>query len=307
LTDLPLPQAFIARNVVSLFQDPASSEIVSQVIMGAPVRIEEEADKYRRIYLEDRYRGWVAAEDLVPAWDQTDYLVTSIATLFADVFAAPDPHSEILTKLTVSARVCVAHRPECDHFVPVILPNREVGYIHDVCLNMTHGAAQDQADLIDLKTRKALDLEGLKRQIMQAVGQQAAKTAQRFVGTPYLWGGCTPFGLDCSGFVQLSYKLSGIQLLRDAYQQYADKRFQRVDGGQGLDEQEWAAGDLLVFSGRKDLRPTHIGIALGDGRFIHALSGQGVCLHPCTTPRFCDLFAGAIRISPDADLSIDAA
>ena len=50
----------------------------------------------------DRYEGWIAEDRLVPAWDRTDFLQTGIATLFADVYSAPDAQSEIVTKLVVS-------------------------------------------------------------------------------------------------------------------------------------------------------------------------------------------------------------
>jgi hypothetical protein len=298
----------VAGNVVNLYEEPhTSSDVASQAIMGVAVQAGETREDWCRVTTEDRYDAWIATERLVPVWDRSDYLQTGIATLFADVYAAPDAHSELLTKLTIATRVSIAQRAEVESFVPVILASQEIGYVHNVCLNVTHSLATAQPDLVDPQVRRALDVGELKRQVLRAVGKQAAATAARFVGTPYLWGGCTPFGLDCSGFTQLAYKLSGVQLLRDAHLQYADRRFGRVDAGRGLNEGEWQAGDLLVFSRREDGRPTHIGLALGDGRFIHSLGGWGVVIHPCDTARFVETFVGAVRISPDADLAIEAA
>jgi hypothetical protein len=300
---------FVAWNVASLYDGPSSSaELVSQAIMGDKVTAGEAKDGFRYVTTEDRYAGWVSEASLVPEWDRTEHLQTGIATLFADVFSMPDPQSELLTKLPVSTRVSIAHRPEIDAFVPVVLADQSIGYVHGVCLNITHSADAERPrpDLLDPNTRRALNVGELKRQVLRAVGQQAAATAKRFIGTPYLWGGCTPFGIDCSGFVQLAYKLSGVQLLRDANLQYADRRFRRVDEGLGLDDVNWEPGDLIVFSSREDSRPTHIGLALGDGRFIHALGQRGVCIHPCDTPRFQNTFVGAVRISEDADLAVEA-
>lgn len=308
MSELSDETLLVASNVVSMFAEPSSSsEQISQAIMGATVQAGQSRDGYRYITTPDRYSGWVSENALVPAWDRSDYLQTGIATLFAEVYTAPDAHSEILTKLVVSTRVCIAHRPEVDEFVPITLANQQVGYVHGVCLNVTHTRRTEQPDLVDPQARRALDVNDLKRRVLRAVGQQAAATAMRFIGTPYQWGGCTPFGIDCSGFVQMAYLLSGVQLLRDAHLQYADRRFRRVDAGQGLEEGIWEAGDLLVFSRRDDHRPTHIGIALGDGRFVHSLGGHGVCIHPCDTLRFLKMFVGAVRISPDADLAVEAA
>ena len=298
----------VAGNVVNLHAAPdTSAETVSQAICGAPVQVVETRDGFCRVTSEDRYEGWIAESRLVSDWDRTDFLQTGIATLFAEVYSTPDAQSELVTKLVVSTRVCIAHRAEVEAFVPVVLANHQVGYVHNVCLNVTHSQTGGQPDLVDPQARRALDVGELKRQVLRAVGKQAALTARRFVGTAYLWGGCTPFGLDCSGLVQLAYKLSGVQLLRDAHLQFADRRFRRVEDGHGLEGAAWEAGDLLVFSRREDRRPTHIGLALGEGRFIHALGGQGVVVHPCDEPRFVETFMGAVRISPNADLAVEAA
>lgn len=298
----------VAGNVVNLYAEPrASSHMISQAISGAIVETLEETDGFCRIATEDRYEGWLAKEHLVPPWDATDHFQTSVSTLFADVHQSPDPHSELLTKFVVSTRIVVAHRPEIDNWVPLVLPDERIGYVHQVCLNVSHAASDAGADMLDQKTRLALNVHDLKRQVLEAVGAQAAQVGRRFVGTPYLWGGCTPFGLDCSGFVQLCYKLSGLQLLRDAQLQFADRRFTPAEAGWGMENALFQPGDLLAFSNREDGRITHIGLALGDGRFIHAKGGQGVRIDECLTEQYERTYRGAVRISPDADLGIEAA
>lgn len=91
------------------------------------------------------------------------------------------------------------------------------------------------------------------------------KNAKCFVGTPYLWGGRTRFGIDCSGFVQLLYKEMGISLKRDAKQQVLQG--QAVDSISGSQ-----AGDLAFFA-NKSGTVTHVGLLDGEGNIIHS-SGQ---------------------------------
>jgi cell wall-associated NlpC family hydrolase len=95
------------------------------------------------------------------------------------------------------------------------------------------------------------------------------RSAQEFFqGTPYLWGGITPWGADCSGFVQSIFGLHGVKLPRDAWQQLETGR----DAG-SLDELETA--DLAFFTDRDDRRATHVGIALGENRLVHLALGRG--------------------------------
>ena len=89
-----------------------------------------------------------------------------------------------------------------------------------------------------------------------------------FQGSPYLWGGITPWGADCSGFVQTIYGLHGVPLPRDAWMQSESGR----DAGP-LEELETA--DLAFFSDREDKRVTHVAIALGENRLVHLALGRG--------------------------------
>ncbi len=88
------------------------------------------------------------------------------------------------------------------------------------------------------------------------------QTAHLFINSPYLWGGKTPLGIDCSGFTQLVYKINGIKLPRDASQQ--------VEIGTPLNFVEEAeAGDLAFFDNEEG-KITHVGILLDNERIIHA-------------------------------------
>ncbi len=131
-------------------------------------------------------------------------------------------------------------------------------------------------------------------------GESVVRTARRWTGTPYIWGGVTPAGADCSGFVQSVLWMHGVALPRDSDQQA------RVgsEADPGADFGTLRAGDLLYFSERP-ARITHVAISLGGSRIIHsALSNGGVAendlLGELEAERLLlPLFTGARRVLPD--------
>ena len=92
--------------------------------------------------------------------------------------------------------------------------------------------------------------------------EQLVEHALVFMNAPYLWGGKTLFGIDCSGFTQMAYKLCGIFLLRDAHEQASIGETMNL-------LHEAAPGDLLFFNDAEG-QIIHTGIYLGDNRIIHA-------------------------------------
>lgn len=86
--------------------------------------------------------------------------------------------------------------------------------------------------------------------------------AMLYLNTPYLWGGRSPFGIDCSGFTQMVYKLNGIPLLRDAYQQ--------AEQGEMLSFVEEAESGDLAFFDNDEGRIVHVGIVMDNNKIIHA-------------------------------------
>jgi len=100
-------------------------------------------------------------------------------------------------------------------------------------------------------------------------GAVARTAVERFAGTPYQWGGVSPWGADCSGLTQTTFWLHGVALPRDAWQQA------EVGDDAGTRAASWQPADLLFFSDRTDTRITHVGIALGESRMVHLAVGRG--------------------------------
>jgi len=94
------------------------------------------------------------------------------------------------------------------------------------------------------------------------------KCAQKFLHAPYLWGGRSPFGIDCSGFVQIVFKLANIKLKRDAYQQ--------AEAGQTIDLLEQTQiGDLAFFTNNDEERITHVGIIIETEQSVKIIHASG--------------------------------
>jgi cell wall-associated NlpC family hydrolase len=120
-----------------------------------------------------------------------------------------------------------------------------------------------------LEDGAALTPDEMRARFPRTADAVARTALEYFEGTPYEWGGITPWGADCSGFVQSCFALHGVALPRDARQQ--------VEMGEaaGTSLASFRAADLLFFSERADGRITHVGIALGGMRMVHLALGRG--------------------------------
>lgn len=120
------------------------------------------------------------------------------------------------------------------------------------------------------------------------MGAIAARTAERFVGIPYQWGGNTVVdGMDCSGFVRAVYNLCGVNIPRTSREQF------RVGVSVGKDDLK--DGDLVFFGGSADAI-NHVGIYVGNGHFVHApRRGDEIKVSALDEPYFAKKFIGAKR------------
>jgi len=117
------------------------------------------------------------------------------------------------------------------------------------------------------------------------------KVAKSFAGAPYRYGGDSVKGLDCSAYVKKIYDIFEVQLPRTAREQYC--------AGPRVAQNDLTTGDLVFFRTRKQVTyPTHVGIYIGDGRFIHASSycRQGVRISSLSEDYYAKRFIGAVRV-----------
>jgi len=237
--------AIVRVGVANLRGQPRhSAELVDQVVMGSPLRILKRQGNWIYIQTSYRYLGWMTPESVVitdangfQAWESKAKV--QVHTISSNIYEKMDLASLPLSDLSMNA--LLALRNDRGQWTEVEMADGRVGFV-------------PSPDL------------GIPRIIEQKVpeGWQIVRTALRFHGIPYLWGGNSSRGFDCSGYTQTVYVANGYQLPRDANMQVElgtdvayDSSFSNV-----------IPGDLLFF-GEND-RITHVGISLGGAQFIHA-------------------------------------
>jgi len=222
-------RATIARGVVDLHAQPdRESELVDQALFGEVVTILGEHGGWAYVQGEDQYLGWIEEVGVRP-WTQpgSERIVVVHA---AAVRAAADPDAAAIDALAPGTSVTGGVVGDADASWIVC----GAGWI----------AASDTVQAHELPRRppSADDL---------------LATAEMFLGAPYLWGGLSVQGIDCSGLTQQVYRLNGVALPRDADQQALAGR--SVEAAR--------AGDLFFFG---DPGVTHTAIATGPQTFLHA-------------------------------------
>ncbi len=119
-----------------------------------------------------------------------------------------------------------------------------------------------------------------------SIAKSLTVSALRFLGTPYVFGGTSGAGFDCSGFVQHVFALMGVHLPRTADAQY--EAASRARGG-------IKPGDLVFFQ-TYESGPSHVGIYIGQGKFVHASSSRGVMVSTLSDEYWSSHYIGAKRV-----------
>lgn len=113
-------------------------------------------------------------------------------------------------------------------------------------------------------------------------------TAKQYIGVPYVWGGESPSGFDCSGFIQYVFKKNGISLNRTVVTQYKH--------GYAVSKSNLQPGDLVFFQNTYTSGLSHIGIYIGNNQFIHASGSQGVTISSLSNTYWASHYHSARRV-----------
>ncbi len=225
------------------------AEMVSQALMGTPVKILKKEGGWLLIQTPDFYLGWVDS-DAIETKSVSEYgKWKSFSRLFytaktGDIYADP---SEVKVISDIVAGCIVEITGNQKGGYEVKLPDGRIGFIP-----LEKGILLGQ-----LTAEEFLNPQNL------------VATAESFMGIPYLWGGTSLKGFDCSGFIKTIYYLNGVILSRDASQQFQHGirlRIRRESFPDSLKK-----GDLLFFGtgGRGRPKATHVGMYIGNREFIH--------------------------------------
>ncbi|MCK5822120.1 MAG: C40 family peptidase [Bacteroidales bacterium] len=258
LTALPHPSlgekhwALITLSVANLRgQAGHSKELVTQALMGTPVKIMKKKGSWYQIQTPDQYLAWTEESALfmigkgeLDEWNRREKVI--ISHDYTIIRESPDLKSHAVSDIVLGGIVRKASQK--GDFTEVILPDGRSGFLpSDYCLDF-----KIWTETVLPEPKKFID-----------VGFE-------MLGRPYVWGGTSSKGMDCSGFVKTLYFTGGLILPRDASQQ--------VFQGELVDTKEnfskLSEGDLLFFGrkarGESKERVTHVGMYIGNGLYIHS-------------------------------------
>jgi SH3-like domain-containing protein len=231
----------------SVFQ----AELVNQTLLGNIVSILDKRDDYLLVQNWDGYIGWISKHEIVQGdaelareWHQSEKVM--MRENYGLIYRQPADTSQIVSDLVP----CIFLRKVNQNadYTEVELPDRQKGYV-----------------------KASQFIDEVKYRKLKISHKNLIKQAQKFLGIPYLWGGNSSKGFDCSGFVQTVFRLFNFELPRDS------GPMSREGKNIPLSEkfQEYAAGDLLFF-GKTAQRINHVAIYMGEGLYIHSRGKVGI-------------------------------
>ena len=242
----------IYNSVADLRSKPAyRSDIVSQVLMGMPVRVLDKTEDWLRIQTPEGYIGWMSGsvhrlthEGLKEYMAQPKIIVTR---QYAQSYAKADNKSQPVSDIVVGNMLSV---------------NVEEGDFHKVTYPDGREAFVEKQNAQKVESW----LSGI-----ELTGESIEESAKQLMGVPYVWGGTSSKGLDCSGFTKMVYWLHGVIIARDASQQV--KNGIEIDSIGNFDNAQ--KGDFVFFGEKATVenpreRVIHVGIYIGNQQFIHA-------------------------------------
>jgi cell wall-associated NlpC family hydrolase len=237
-----LPRMYVATNLTGLYEKPTfGMTLSSELCYGTELEILEEQGRWVFARQKDGYLGWAYKSYLIetPPAEATHLVLTSSYGLRAQ----PDRESEIVTRVVSGTGVCVE---ETQGEWAKVVANR-TGWMPGSFLRSVSAVPNS--------------LEDRRKGILE--------DSARMVGVPYLWGGSSGNGIDCSGFAQLLHRWIGIDIPRDADMQHAAAK---------PVEPPFEVGDLIFFAENgSERKVTHVGVSLGGWKMIHSSrSNNGV-------------------------------
>jgi hypothetical protein len=230
--------------------------MATQATLGTPVKILKREKGHFFVRTPDNYLSWTEIGGVTPM-NKTDFENWQAAekVVYTDLFgfAYSEPSESSLTISDLVAGNILQVLSESNGFYKIQFPDKRIAYI-------------------SIKRAQSFDLW---KNRPDPTAEQLLKTARNFLGIPYLWGGTSIKGMDCSGFTKTSYLLNGIVLPRDASQQalVGDKVDILENDTLSISKalKNLIPGDHLFFAGdKRNRRVTHTAIYIGNGDFIQA-------------------------------------
>ena len=250
--DLQKPWGVIYNSTGHVYNNDAhSAELVTQVLLGMPVKILEQQGNWRKIEMPDSYIGWInGSVEPMTEREYLEYLEKPKIVVTAhssSSYSMASPNSQIVSDLTVGNQLVLDGKK--GKYYRVIYPDGRKAFVKKSDAEMESNWLKD----------------------IELTSGSIVETAKQFIGIPYVWGGTSAKGLDCSGFTKTVYFMHGIIIARDASQQVNYGRL--IDQSGDFDKLQ--PGDLVFFGSKATVenpkeKVVHVGIALGNKQFIHA-------------------------------------